>query len=732
MSATGIEFNPEVTFYSFDLNEEPDGFVIKLESTHAAASAVVVADLSDGTTVEVAKTGDNDFVIPPELISDGDLSLHVTVTAENKANTQVYTIVAKRETTSDPSEYLWNLVAQDDLAGAYWLARAIVSQGHVPPVSPQLLKAVQGARWLSPNSDAFVEDLFYIVGESEITDNEDINVLLRLAAGFVPSLIAPETNLLAWLAAPRCFPGLDAVISPVRVYANTGHALRAEHVSGDEGNQQLQGRIAQASAEARQWLEEAPQNQTKFTRAVRVLQYFCRDGVLREMLTPVAEDDRNKMNAVRDCVNLLDRGGYAELINLAEDSMGVLSTKSSHIVGNARDWLVSGIEEAKMRANSWLSLVSREAEGRSASSDAWLLEQVSILRGQLQTELPSALEGLLELSSEETPPALAAAAKCVTRSILQLMDYLDLETQEEIPHPTFEIVHQLGAISTGAATPIAHAGPVDQLESALSRRLLWIPSLHLNDNGLPFSDDSLIDLATAPTSFDLSSMALEEVMLRRIDNHDFRFFELLRYGLSPDAVDLLDRRFQSELASERKTLMEDLEATQGAVEQAEKDGVIEFEGTLWTKHKNTLDDVNVEEALDFITIYDGFDAIRRELNEERSRRGQELFEEWQSLEGQFDLESDDDQVFLAGVKSTFEMAGRIESLDIRVMEDCVSRVRNRQSGEEEYLTRTIGETVRHGTLEEFQEFFRRIGDPKAHVRSSEGLRNLIQELRRAV
>ena len=505
MSATVIEFDPEVTHYSFDLNGEPDGFTIKLEPSHEAASVLVAADLSDDITIEAAKAGDDEFFIPPELISDGDISLHVTVTAEDRATTQVYTIVARRETSSDPEAYLWNLVAQDDLAGAYWLARAIVSEGHVPPVPPQLLKAVQGSRWLSPNSDAFVEDLFYIVGESEISDYEDTIVLLRLAAGLVPSLVSPETNLLAWLAAPSCLPGLDAVIAPVKSYANTGYALRAEHVSGDEGNQQLQGLIAQASAEARQWLEEAPQNQTRFTRAVRVLQYFCRDGVLHEMLTPVAEDDRGKMNVVRDCVNLLDRGDYAELINLAEDSMGVRSTRSSHIVGNARDWLVNRIEEAKIRGNSWLSLVSREAEGRSASSNDWLLEQVSILRGQLQTELPSVFEGLLELSSDETPPPLAAAAKCVTRSMQQLVEYLDLETQHETLQPTSDIVHQLGAISTGAATPVTHGGNVDQLESALSRRLLWVPSIHLNDNGLPSSDDSLIDLATSPANFDLNS-----------------------------------------------------------------------------------------------------------------------------------------------------------------------------------------------------------------------------------
>ena len=373
ISAAVIDFNPEVMCYSFDLNEGLDGLALKPEPVHEAASVIVTANLPDGTTVEASKTGDAGFLIAPELISDGDIVIHIEVTAEDRETTQVYTVVAKRETVLDLPAHLWNFVAQDDLAGAYWLARAMASQGSDPPVPPPLLKAVQAGRCLSPNSDAFVEELFYIVGESEIMDDEDSQVLLRLAAGLMPSLVAPETNLLAWLAAPSCLPGLDAVLSPVKAYANTGYALRAEHVSGDEGNQHLQGLITQASAEARQWLEEAPQNQTRFSRAVRVLQYLCRDGVLNQMLTSVAEDERGKLNAVQDYIDLLDRDGYAEIINLAESSMGARPTRSSQIVGNARDWLVSRIEEAKTRASRWTSLVSRESEGRTASSNDWLL-----------------------------------------------------------------------------------------------------------------------------------------------------------------------------------------------------------------------------------------------------------------------------------------------------------------------------------------------------------------------
>lgn len=728
VSAGDIDFDPELTHHSFDLNGGLDGFTLKLEPTHEAASICVAAEPYVGGTDEVEGSSDREYFIATHLKTEGDISLLVSVTAEDKETTQNYTVVAKRGTRPDPTEHLWNLVAQDDLAGAYWLARAIESQGDAPPVLPQLLKAVQGARWLSPNSDAFVEDLSYIVNELDISDYEDTHVLLRLAAGLVPSLVAPGTNLLAWLAAPACLPRLDAIISPVKAYASRGLALHSEYIHGDEGNQELQGLIAQASAEARQWLEEAPQKQQKFPRARNIWHYLCRDGLLIEMLTPVSEDDRGKMSAVQDCIDRLNQVGHAELINLAEDSMGARYAKSAPIVGNARGWLMNGIEEAKIRADKWLSLLLREAEGQSASANDWRLEQVSTLRAQVQAELSQTLDGLSELSSEGDSPALSAAAKCVTRSMQQLADYLKLEVEQETPLPTFQIIYDLGVISSATATPVTSTSNPSQLDAAISRRLLWAPSVDLDDGGLLRSDESLKGLTTSPADFDLVSMTLEQVMLRRMDCHDFRFFGILSHGLSSDATSELSKKFQSELGAERKALREELQATQAAVEQAEKDGVVEFEGSLWSRHKNTMDDVNVDEVLDFGMAYDDLDSIKHELDKEREKRCQELLDEWEELESRFHLQNDGDQNFPDEAKETFEIASRPQSLDIRVMEECVSRLRNHQSGEEEYPTGTMWEEAQPGTLEEFQEFYRSIGDPKAHATDSEGIRNLIQEL----
>ena len=282
-----------------------------------------------------------------------------------------------------------------------------------------MLKALQGGRWLSPDSDKYVEDLFNIVGELEALDDNDAQTLLRLSAGLLPSLIAPETNLLAWLSAPRCLPAIESIVSPIKAFAVAGIPLHPEHIAGDEGLHHLQDLIMDASAEALKWLEEAPQYQTRFSRAVKVWQYLCGEGVLKQMLTPVSQDVRNQVKTVLANIDVINRDGYAGVINQAENLMGGRPSKQGDIVGNARDWLVKRIEEAKSRAIMWCNLVSREELAQPGRVSRRLQEQVSTLRSQLQAMCPTVFEALLELGSEGNPQDLAASARCATRSLQQ-------------------------------------------------------------------------------------------------------------------------------------------------------------------------------------------------------------------------------------------------------------------------------------------------------------------------
>ena len=727
-----LEFPPGLTQINIDLPEELENLTIVPETAHAAATVVLAAVLSDSTTVDGLVSDGGSFAIAGNALGNDDLALHVVVTAEDNETTQTYTVFAKRQPVHDVPSILWDLIAQDDLAGAYWVARSMIAQGLNPPAPPQVLKALQGGRWLSPDSDAYVGDLFDIVGEFEAMDDNDTETLLRLSAGLLPSLIAPETNLLAWLSSPRCLPAIESIVSPIKVFAATGNPLRPEHITGDEGLQHLQRLIMEASAEARTWLEEAPQYQTNFSRAVRVWQYLCGEGVLYQMLTPVSQDRRDQINTVQGYVEVLNRDGYAEVINQAENLMGGRPPRQGDIVGNARDWLAKRIEEAKGRAATWGNLVSREASSRPGRLDRRLQEQVSTLRSQLQADCPTVFEALLELGSEGTPQDLAGAAKCATSSLRQLADYMNIDLQHEPPEEPLPIVSGLKLINLSGGSVANPSGEVDQLETAISRWLLWAPSIEIDDAGLLVSEDSLVDLARATAGLHQGNVSLEDALQSRMGHRDFRFSGLLMSGLPRESLDHNRNRYLEELTIEKNTLREAIEQTQSAVDQAEKDGVIEFEGSQWNKLQNTLGDLDIETVLNFRPVYDALGAIKNELQEERMQRRQELLGEWQALmqgsEGDLDLNGD----FMKEVSTTFEKASSADSLDIRVMEECVSRLRNHQSGEEVSVARTTREGAELHPLEEFLKFYEEIGNPKTHAQDSNGLNNLAQELKAGV
>ena len=204
---------------------------------------------------------------------------------------------------------MWNLVAQDDLAGAHWLAKSLVAEGLVEPQLPVLLKAAQASRWLSPESSDYVEDLFEAVSDVEPPFSDDAHTMLALAASIQPSLVAPQTNLLAWLDSPICLPSIERIVSLVRDFANLGHALGPEYIQGDEWQRHLQELIAEASSNARKWLEDSSKRFHNFGRTNNVWRNLCADGgALRNLLGAVASDHRSSVAEVKEHIREL-RGG---------------------------------------------------------------------------------------------------------------------------------------------------------------------------------------------------------------------------------------------------------------------------------------------------------------------------------------------------------------------------------------------------------------------------------------
>ena len=116
---TPFEFPNGLTQINLDLPDELERLTLVPEPAHVAATVILAAVLSDGTTVDALMSDDSSFAIAGDALGKGDFTLHVVGMAENEETTQTYTLFAKRQPVHDVASIVWDLVAQDDLAGAY-------------------------------------------------------------------------------------------------------------------------------------------------------------------------------------------------------------------------------------------------------------------------------------------------------------------------------------------------------------------------------------------------------------------------------------------------------------------------------------------------------------------------------------------------------------------------------------------------------------------------------------
>ena len=714
-----LEFDSALREYSIDIADGSRDLSVVFETTHDSATVMATLEHPDGTIVDLI-TSENG-VCEILGLADGQSTLSLAVTAEDDVTTHTYrlTLTHRFRPTSDHAALMWSLVAEDDLAGAYWISRSLAAQRQVPSNLPTLLKAVQAARWLSPESRSFVEDLFATVSQTEPSFGDDAYVMLALAASIQPSIIAPETNLLAWLVAPSRFPSLGKLVTPVRNFANWGYALGPEHIRGDEWHRRLQNLISEANSNARLWLEDSSKRHHNFMRANTVWRHLCTEGgMLSKLLSRVADDHRSEVSTVKNDVEALNQEAFrSDLINETDQSLR--PSPKSDIAGAARDWLHRGIIQGTDIAAWWCDLVDRENDSRTQSQNQWLSDHVAELRTQIAAASQDALDDLSKVASDSTRSDLAASALCLTRSIHRLLDHLSID--HGVHHPSImpPVVADLQQVNQNAGFSGRGIGPNSKIEIALSRRLLWIPAVELRDDGLPVNAEEPIDLQRAEPDWFSTDTPLDVVVASRIGNGDFRFLDLLSLDSATGQPVKPEVAYSTDLAAARETLEEHHSRACDAVEQAASDGVIEFEGARWNELTYSLEDIAVDKIRNFKQAQDVLETIEVSVRDNRINRREELTREWDTFIRNLGEDTNVAPEVLEELTATFKLASRDDALDIRVMEDCVSRIRNFQSGDPQDLVRTPSERPRR-TLEDFLRFSLGIGElRRVFVRSKD-------------
>jgi len=432
---------------------------------------VVSPEEATAPTEEKVAEPTEDSVAPTPLAAPAPL----------RSSQEVATLLQSDDRDENWHALLWALIAEDDLPAAYWLARSLTTSERTSPVPDGLLAAAQGARWLSSEPEAFVGDLLEIARTYQPVST-DVEVLIGLATALRPSLIAPVSGLMDWLKVPTCCPSLHSLVTAVSTFANLGIALRPEDLLGVTGADQREAALTEAGQAAKRWLDDAPRRRTKLKRASDVWRYLTGpQGDLRALLLPVSEDRRAKVGRVRQHLHQWQQHDHIS-DQIDQIDRELVGRNVRPIVGAPRQHLVRGARKACSLAEHWCKLVEREREIETRGS--WLFEQVARLRAGVQEALPEAETALSELSSPAQPAPLAAAAICLQRAVKQLRETLNLPPETTQPKSV--------GMSPWEWLPLN----AENLSIGLSRRLLWLPEVPLDEDGQP-SDEALPLIAPA-------------------------------------------------------------------------------------------------------------------------------------------------------------------------------------------------------------------------------------------
>lgn len=403
--------------------------------------------------------------------------------------------------------FLYALVEDGDVAGAYWIARALEAGGAQAPVPTGVLGALAVSFHLSEDSSLLAAGLHDLViglqGSSEALHLQE----LRLAAALPSVLRTPSCGLVAWLVVPPGAPYLADVVDAVRSFAAYGQAIpnSLREVLGTEDERAE--RLAATSSEASRWLEMAPSKRTGQGPANTLWREVVRTGDFAMLLKRAALDERAELKSTREALDRLREPGaikhHVEQLSRRYSRNG----KTLDRVGT--DWLEGLLEEGLSRVEDWARVAELDDIMRGRGD--WLLKQVHKLKEQLVDSIPIALDGINQHATDSTAAASAAHA-ALRRSFYELGEMLrcaGLGTSSKTP-PDIQLYQRL----------LSGGGNVHGL---LARRLLTFPTLRLPAGGPRTWGPELSPLLRALPEQVIAPPSLASCLEEWMRQEDYRF-----------------------------------------------------------------------------------------------------------------------------------------------------------------------------------------------------------------
>lgn len=495
----------------------------------------------------------------------------------------------------------WSMVAENDLAGAYWLVRSLAAMGRSVPVPDWLLAASHASRWVTPDKPGLVQDLLKIARNHEPEIAAPAESVLALAAALIPALVTPFSGMIGWLNTPSCCPALHEFVSSIHAFASIGFGLQYEDILGATGDKQRSESILAASREAHRWLDEAPTRRKRVTSVWRAL--VGSKGRLREFLMPVSENRQEALSQVRASLEFWQ---HRSQVYSLFDSINVAGSegKPERVTGAGKQDLYREVEKAAELAEHWCNLVER-VHNIEARGD-WFREQVMLLRDNVLRTWPDVELMIEELLRDGQLLAVSAAAATLQISLLQLRNLLNLAALAPVPQANNDTVWTL---------PIT---TVDSLDLLLGNRLLWLPEVNLDDDGLP-TQATLPLIASALRRTHQEGRSLVTAAYSWLSERDFRFIDRLLAALTTDQDRYeLQHAYDQALGASRATLRVSISETESAVEQAFLDDIITDEQR--STYLAPFASLTLEDVMNFRYKLAELARVRHEIEQLRQER----------------------------------------------------------------------------------------------------------------
>lgn len=522
--------------------------------------------------------------------------------------------------SDDDDQDLWNMVDDGDLAGAYWLAQAMVKLKKTPAIPSELLAAAQGSVWLTEEPALpYAEDLREIARHYEPDQTRIEHVLIGVAAALSPMVLSPSTELHNWLNVPPEQEWLARFVTPIRDFGFYGVGLSADVLPGVTTVAQLEERQLDVVAQANAWRTTAAQRRSNLKAAADIWHELIKShGELSKLLQPVFDNNNAAFDTVRQELARWQDPYFVESI-IEEIDRDLRRTKRHKIDGGIRDYLKRSIAEGYRHAQAWVS-VTAEIRKRAQQGSDWRAQQAAKLLTHLKQSLPEVTAALVEYQSEAEPLPLRASAVVLANALRHLARMFGIEegVMRQLPAQPF-------AAWAKPPYPQWATHQTESISQALNRRLLLLPAVDVSDEGAP-ADEAWNVI------FDDIEVALERIpgLFRRwLQKQDYRFIGLL-LTLHP-APEEAEKEAADAIEGSRAALQAMLLESQGRVEQAVVDGIIN--DAQRTEYLGQLAAVKskVHEIKNFNAEYNRLEQLDVELSEAKQLRVAQLQQQWAEL-----------------------------------------------------------------------------------------------------